>query len=70
MINAVCEPANNVLFSDCIDVKLRRQVGMVFQRPNYFPKSIYENIAFGPRFNGYKGNLDDLVEDSLRRAAI
>ncbi|WP_341527319.1 phosphate ABC transporter ATP-binding protein PstB [Nostoc sp. UHCC 0302] len=51
-------------------VKLRRQVGMVFQRPNPFPKSIYENIAFGPRANGYKGNLDDLVEDSLRRAAI
>ncbi|MBE9210498.1 phosphate ABC transporter ATP-binding protein [Nostoc sp. LEGE 06077] len=51
-------------------VKLRRQVGMVFQRPNPFPKSIYENIAFGPRSNGYKGNLDALVEDSLRRAAI
>ncbi|OUL29849.1 phosphate ABC transporter ATP-binding protein [Nostoc sp. T09] len=51
-------------------VKLRRQVGMVFQRPNPFPKSIYENIAFGPRSNGYKGNLDELVEDSLRRAAI
>lgn len=51
-------------------VKLRRQVGMVFQRPNPFPKSIYENIAFGPRSNGYTGNLDELVEDSLRRAAI
>jgi phosphate transport system ATP-binding protein len=51
-------------------VKLRRQVGMVFQRPNPFPKSIYENIAFGPRSNGYKGNMDELVEDSLRRAAI
>ncbi len=51
-------------------VKLRRQVGMVFQRPNPFPKSIYENIAFGPRANGYKGNMDELVEDSLRRAAI
>ncbi|RCJ15970.1 phosphate ABC transporter ATP-binding protein [Nostoc sp. ATCC 43529] len=51
-------------------VKLRRQVGMVFQRPNPFPKSIYENIAFAPRSNGYKGNIDELVEDSLRRAAI
>ncbi|KOP27788.1 phosphate ABC transporter ATP-binding protein [Hapalosiphon sp. MRB220] len=51
-------------------VKLRRQVGMVFQRPNPFPKSIYENIAFGPRSNGYKGNLDELVENSLKRAAI
>lgn len=51
-------------------VKLRRQVGMVFQRPNPFPKSIYENIAFAPRTNGYKGNMDELVEQSLRRAAI
>lgn len=51
-------------------VKLRRQVGMVFQRPNPFPKSIYENISFGPRSNGYKGNIDELVEESLRRAAI
>jgi phosphate transport system ATP-binding protein len=51
-------------------VKLRRQVGMVFQRPNPFPKSIYENIAFAPLANGYKGNIDELVEDSLRRAAI
>ncbi|MEH2336220.1 phosphate ABC transporter ATP-binding protein PstB [Nostoc sp.] len=51
-------------------VKLRRKVGMVFQRPNPFPKSIYENISFGPRANGYKGNIDELVEDSLRRAAI
>jgi phosphate transport system ATP-binding protein len=51
-------------------VKVRRQVGMVFQRPNPFPKSIYENIAFGPRANGYKGNMDELVERSLRRAAL
>ncbi|AFY30840.1 phosphate ABC transporter ATP-binding protein PstB [Calothrix sp. PCC 7507] len=51
-------------------VKLRRQVGMVFQRPNPFPKTIYENIAFAPLANGYKGNIDELVEDSLRRAAI
>ncbi|MCP6758811.1 MAG: phosphate ABC transporter ATP-binding protein PstB [Fischerella sp. CENA71] len=51
-------------------VKLRRQVGMVFQRPNPFPKSIYENIAFAPRSNGYKGNIDELVENSLKRAAI
>jgi phosphate transport system ATP-binding protein len=51
-------------------VKLRRQVGMVFQRPNPFPKSIYENIAYAPRTNGYQGNLDELVESSLRQAAI
>ena len=51
-------------------VKLRRQVGMVFQRPNPFHKSIYENITYAPKANGYQGNLDELVEDSLRRAAI
>lgn len=51
-------------------VKLRRQVGMVFQRPNPFPKSIYENIAYAPRTNGYRGNLDELVESSLKQAAI
>ena len=43
---------------------------MVFQKPNPFPKSIYDNVAFGPRINGYKGNLDELVEHSLRRAAL
>jgi phosphate transport system ATP-binding protein len=51
-------------------VKLRRQVGMVFQRPNPFPKSIYENITYAPRVNGYQGNYDELVESSLKRAAI
>jgi phosphate transport system ATP-binding protein len=51
-------------------VKLRRQVGMVFQRPNPFPKTIYENIAYAPRMNGYQGNFDELVEFSLRQAAI
>lgn len=59
------------IYEDRINpVKLRRQVGMVFQRPNPFPKSIYENIAFGPRANGYKGNMDELVERSLRQAAL
>src|ERR1035441_10313206 len=51
-------------------VGLRRRVGMVFQRPNPFPKSIYDNVAYGLRINGYKGRLDDLVEHSLRRAAL
>ncbi|TBR57081.1 phosphate ABC transporter ATP-binding protein [Mastigocladus laminosus UU774] len=60
----------NIYDSKINSVKLRRQVGMVFQRPNPFPKSIYENIAFGPRANGYKGNIDELVENSLKRAAI
>jgi phosphate transport system ATP-binding protein len=43
---------------------------MVFQKPNPFPKTIYDNVAFGPRINGYKGDLDELVEASLRRAAL
>jgi phosphate transport system ATP-binding protein len=43
---------------------------MVFQKPNPFPKSIYDNIAFGPRLNGFKGNMDDLVERALRQAAL
>jgi phosphate transport system ATP-binding protein len=51
-------------------VKLRRRVGMVFQRPNPFPKSIYDNVAYGLRINGYKGRLDELVEKSLRRSAL
>ena len=51
-------------------VEVRRRIGMVFQKPNPFPKSIYDNIAFGPKIAGFKGNMDDLVERSLRRAAL
>jgi len=52
-------------------VQVRRRVGMVFQKPNPFPKSIYDNIAFGARINGYRrGDMDELVEKSLRRAAL
>jgi phosphate transport system ATP-binding protein len=51
-------------------VEVRRRIGMVFQKPNPFPKSIYDNVAFGPRLNGYRGNLGELVEQSLRRAAL
>ncbi|MCL6434204.1 MAG: phosphate ABC transporter ATP-binding protein PstB [Leptolyngbyaceae cyanobacterium HOT.MB2.61] len=51
-------------------VDLRRRIGMVFQKPNPFPKSIYDNIAFGARINGYKGDMDELVETSLRKAAL
>ncbi|WP_299493248.1 phosphate ABC transporter ATP-binding protein PstB [Acaryochloris sp. IP29b_bin.137] len=59
------------LYSKKVDpVEVRRRIGMVFQKPNPFPKSIYENIAFGARINGYQGNMDELVESSLRRAAI
>ena len=51
-------------------VEVRRRIGMVFQQPNPFPKSIYENIAFGARINGYVGDMDDLVELSLKKAAL
>ena len=51
-------------------VEVRRRIGMVFQQPNPFPKSIYENIAFGARINGFTGDMDELVESSLRKAAL
>jgi phosphate transport system ATP-binding protein len=51
-------------------VEVRRHIGMVFQKPNPFPKSIYDNVAFGPRIAGHKGNMDDLVEECLHRAAL
>ncbi len=51
-------------------VEVRRRIGMVFQKPNPFPKSIFDNIAFGPRLNGKKRGLDEVVEDALTRAAL
>jgi len=51
-------------------VEVRRRIGMVFQKPNPFPKSIYDNVAWGARINGYKGNMSEHVERSLRRAAL
>ncbi|MGH2820827.1 MAG: phosphate ABC transporter ATP-binding protein PstB [Actinomycetota bacterium] len=51
-------------------VEVRRRIGMVFQKPNPFPKSIYDNVAFGPRVGGFKGNMDELVELSLHKAAL
>jgi phosphate transport system ATP-binding protein len=51
-------------------VSLRRRIGMVFQKPNPFPKSIYNNVAWGARINGYKGDMDELVQHSLQRAAL
>jgi phosphate transport system ATP-binding protein len=59
------------LYDERVDpVEVRRRIGMVFQKPNPFPKSIYDNIAFGPKIAGYKGNMDELVEESLQRAAL
>jgi phosphate transport system ATP-binding protein len=51
-------------------VEVRRRIGMVFQKPNPFPKSIYDNIAFGPKLMGFDGEMDDLVEETLTRAAL
>ena len=51
-------------------VEVRRRIGMVFQKPNPFPKSIYDNVAFGPKVSGFKGNMDELVEQSLHKAAL
>jgi phosphate transport system ATP-binding protein len=63
---------NQDLYGDDVDpVEVRRRIGMVFQKPNPFPKSIYENVAFGPRVIGMKpASMDDLVEQSLRHAAV
>jgi phosphate transport system ATP-binding protein len=59
------------LYDQRVDaVEVRRRIGMVFQKPNPFPKSIYDNIAFGPKIAGMKVNMDDLVEECLRRAAL
>jgi phosphate transport system ATP-binding protein len=55
---------------DIDTVALRRRIGMVFQKPNPFPKSVYNNVAWGARINGYRGDMDELVERSLRRAAL
>jgi phosphate transport system ATP-binding protein len=51
-------------------VEVRRRIGMVFQKPNPFPKSIYDNISFGPKIAGFKGDMDEVVETSLRKAAL
>ncbi len=56
--------------SDVDPVQVRKRIGMVFQKPNPFPKSIYDNIAFGPRVLGQKGDMDEIVESALRRGAL
>lgn len=63
--------ANEDLYGNDVDpVEVRRRIGMVFQKPNPFPKSIYKNITWGPLNYGYKGSLDELVERSLKQAAL
>jgi phosphate transport system ATP-binding protein len=72
-----CRFAGEVLFHaediyapEVDPVYIRQRIGMVFQKPNPFPKSIYENIAWGARVKGLRGELNDLVEDSLRQASL
>jgi phosphate transport system ATP-binding protein len=60
----------NLYTSEVDPVEVRRRIGMVFQKPNPFPKSIYENVAWGARINGFKGNMNELVEQSLQQAAL
>jgi phosphate transport system ATP-binding protein len=59
------------LYHKSVDpVEVRRRIGIVFQKPNPFPKSIYDNVAFGPKIAGFKGSMDELVELSLQKAAL
>ena len=60
----------DIYASNVDPTELRSRIGMVFQKPNPFPKSIFENVAFGLRINGFRGNLRDRVEQALRRAAL
>ena len=60
----------DIYAKDVDPVSIRRRIGMVFQKPNPFSKSIYENVAWGARINGYRGDMDELVERSLRQAAL
>jgi phosphate transport system ATP-binding protein len=70
MVGEVKFDGRDINAADTDPVTLRRRIGMVFQKPNPFPKSVYQNVAWGARINGYKGELDALVERSLRRAAL
>ena len=60
----------NILDKGIDPVGVRSQIGMVFQKPNPFPKSVYDNVAWGAKANGFKGDLDQLVEQSLKQAAL
>lgn len=60
----------NIYDSDVDPVEVRRRIGMVFQKPNPFPKTIFENVAWGTRINGFRGDMDEMVEKALRSAAL
>jgi len=62
--------SKNIYDRDVDPVEIRRRVGMVFQKPNPFPKTVYENIAWGARINGHRGDMDELVEESLKKSAL
>jgi phosphate transport system ATP-binding protein len=66
----LCYRGQNIYGPACDPVELRLRIGMVFQKPNPFPKSIFKNVAWGAAINGYRGNLQELVERSLRQAAL
>ena len=70
MTGSIMFEGRNLLDPNIDSVSVRRRIGMVFQKPNPFPKSITANVAFGPRINGFKGDIEALVEESLRRAAL
>jgi phosphate transport system ATP-binding protein len=70
-VSGVLEFHGHDLYAPDVDpIEVRRRIGMVFQKPNPFPKSIYDNVAFGPRINGRRKGLDDIVEHALRQAAL
>ncbi len=61
---------HNIYDAEVDPVEVRRRIGMVFQKANPFPKSIYENVAWGTRINGFRGDMDEMVERALRSAAL
>ena len=61
---------HNIYDADVDPVEVRRRIGMVFQKANPFPKTIYENVAWGTRINGFRGDMDEMVERALRAAAL
>lgn len=67
---AISYHGQNLYAPDIDPVAVRKNIGMVFQKPNPFPKTIFDNVVYGARVNNFKGNLDELVESSLRRAAL
>jgi len=70
VVGKVAYRGEDIYGADVDAIEVRRRVGMVFQKPNPFPKSVYDNIAYGPRVNGMKGNLDEIVEEALVDAAL